>query len=384
MEATDLVEINLQSGLTLIQQLRNQITWLIVTGKISPGELLPSLRLLADKLGININTVRKAYELLELDGLVKTRHGTGTMVLPLDASRITKIATRNRTDTIGVILPSIVDPFYHEFLHGIETVTGSSQTMMLVCDAHEDPLDAYRYYTKLIAKQVDGIIYSSLPLSNLVFPNGERTAKLPFVSVDWPADKINSVQVDLENAGYTAVKHLLDHGHVRIGLITLLEDRANTTPLRFGYQRAFDESNKIPDPDLIIKVPGFSMQDGQIGAQKLLSLSPRPTAILAITDIMAMGVYSVLKKEQIHIPNEMAVIGVDNIFLSELMEPPLTTVALPAYELGIEAAKMLQRLIDGTHKTADPIVLPSHLIIRASCGCYGTRFGGKQVYIGYS
>lgn len=372
MEVMDQIEINAQSGLTLTQQLRNQITWLIVTGKISPGELLPSLRLLSDKLGININTVRKAYELLELDGLVNTRHGTGTMVSPLDATRITNIATRNRTDTIGVILPGIMDPFYHDFLHGIETVIDSSQTMMLVCDAHEDPMHAYRYYTKLIAKQVDGIICASLPLSSLVFPNGQRTKQLPFVSVDWPADNTNSVVLDLENAGYSAVKHLLDHGHVRIGMITLLEDRANTTPLLLGYQRAFTESNRIPDPDLIVKVPGFSMQDGQIGAQKLLALTPRPTAVLAIADTIAMGVYISLKKKRLHIPKDIAVIGIDNIFLSELVEPPLTTVALPAYELGVESTKMLQRLIGGVQDTTEPVVLPAHLVIRASCGCNRT------------
>jgi LacI family transcriptional regulator len=371
MEATDLIEISLQSGLTIIQQLRNQITWLIVTGKISPGELLPSLRLLSDKLGININTVRNAYELLELDGLVSTRHGTGTLVLPLDASRITRIATRNRTNTIGVILPAITDPFYHEFLRGIETVIDSSQTMMLVCDAHEDPLNAFHYYTKLIAKQVDGIICASLPLSSLVFHNGQRTEQLPFVSVDWPADKTNAIHIDLENAGYVAVKHLLDHGHVRIGIITLLEDRANTTPLLQGYQRAFNESNRVPDSDLIIKVPGFSMQDGQMGAQKLLSLSPRPTAVLAISDTIAMGVYLASKKERLKIPKDIAVIGVDNIFISELVEPPLTTVSLPAFELGAEAAKMLQGKIDGTQNTVDPLVLPTRLIRRASCGCHG-------------
>lgn len=372
MDITGLIEISAQSGLPLIQQLRNQITWLIVTGKISPGELLPSLRLLSDKLGININTVRKAFELLEQDGLVKTRHGTGTVVLPLDAARFTNIATRNRTDTIGVILPGIMDPFYHEFLHGIETVVGSTRTMMLVCDAHEDPQIAYRYYSMLVAKQVDGVICASLPLADLVYPNGQRTEQVPFVSVDWPAEKTNSIVLDLEKAGYVAVKHLLDHGHERIGMITLLEDLANTTPLMLGYQRAFSETKRIPDADLLVKVPGFSVQDGQKGAEMLLALSPRPTAVLAISDTLAMGVYIELNRQGFQIPEDLAVIGIDNIFLTELVDPPLTTVALPAYELGVEAAKMLQGLINREENTTNPVVLPTRLIVRASCGCNNT------------
>ena len=367
-ENVNSIEINHDSGIPLIQQIREQITWLIVSGKIKPGDLLPSVRLLAKKLAININTVRNAYQLLERDNLIVTKHGTGSIVLAVDPVKMGHRAREFHSNTIGVILPEIKNPFYHTFLQGVEVIASANQTMMLICHAHDDPQEALRFYSKLIAKHVDGIICASLPLAEFLPQDDKAHSLIPFVSVDWPDDTRNAVQIDLEDAAYLATSHLIEHGYKRIAMMTFREDVPNTMPLKMGYERAFQEKKMKPDPELIVRVPGFSLEDGISGMKKMLSLSPPPDAIFAISDSLALGAMKHLKEIGLRIPEDVAIIGVDDIFLSEMIEPQLTTVALPARQLGIEAMKMLEKLMKGEHPEENLVILPVTFVERQSCG----------------
>ena len=372
-EITNLLAVNTQSGIPLIQQLKSQFTWLIVTGKLATGDRLPSVRTLADHLSININTVRSAYQRLESDNLVATHHGTGTIVLPMNISSIANKANRSRSNIIGVILPGLSDPFYHSLLQGIEEVNTHNQTMMLVCDAHEDPAEAYRIYTKLVAKQVDGIICASLPLGEFISKNWHNTNLFPLISVDWPDDQVNTVQIDLENAAYQAVRHLIGHGYKQIALVTLDVERANTLPLWQGYKHALMEAGMKSTADLITRVPGFSMEDGEIGALRILNQPLKPDAVIAISDFLALGIIKEFKSRGFRLPEDFAVIGMDDINLAGVVEPRLTTVSFPAKRLGAEAMKMLQNLIEGKKPDKDKVVLSTRLVIRDSCGCQTSR-----------
>jgi len=369
LDILKLLDLNAHSGIPLIQQLKNEFTWLIVTGKLSPGDRLPSVRKLSDHLSININTARSAYQLLERDCLIETRQGIGTIVLPLDISIIANNATKSRSNTIGVILPGLSDPFYHSFLQGIEEVTAHDQTMTLVCDAHENPEEAYRFYLKLVAKQVDGIICASLPLAKFVSSAGHNPSIIPLVTVDWPDDQVNTVQMDLENAAYQATRHLVEHGNQRVALITLRVELANTLPLSHGYRQALLDAGMPALEELIVRVPGFSLEDGQTAATKILNLASKPDAIVAISDMLALGAIKELRLKGYRIPQDFAVIGVDDISFAGLVEPQLTSVSLSSRQLGIEAMKILQDLIEGKKTEIEKVILPTRLVIRESCGC---------------
>jgi len=116
---TPAITIDPDSGEPLVEQLRRQFTWQIAAGQLKPGDRLPSVRDLAQRLSINLHTVRSAYRRLEADGLVRTRQGSGTRVLQLDLQRLVELAGRSRSGTIGVILPGLSNPFYHSFLQGV-------------------------------------------------------------------------------------------------------------------------------------------------------------------------------------------------------------------------------------------------------------------------
>ena len=370
----DKITVEPRQEATLIQQLKQQIIWLIASGQLKAGDCLPSVRRLAQHLKININTVSSAYQRLEADGLVKTRHGSGTRVLPFDPTRLTQTAGSQRSHTVGVILPNMANPFYHAFLQGVEQIASQDKTMLFVCNAHEDMLEALQYFAQLSAKQVDGIIIASMGISQFLTPGSssldEVPSALPFVTVDWPDSPGYVVLLDLENAGYQATRHLLEHGHRRVGLITFARDISNVRPVNAGYQRALQEADFEIDPDLIARVAGFDMAAGAEGTHKLLSLPQPPTAIFAIADTLALGVMNTIQTVGLRIPQDIALASFNDIVFAALVNPPLTTVAAPVREMGLEAMQMLQSLINGQQPTHQRILLPTSLVVRQSCGIH--------------
>jgi LacI family repressor for deo operon, udp, cdd, tsx, nupC, and nupG len=375
MNILDKITVNPQLEATLTQQLTQQFTWLIASEQLLPGDRLPSVRQLAERLAISVNTVRSAYQKLEAEGLTETRHGAGTRVLAHDAHRLAQIAAAARSHTVGVILPSLTNPFYHALLAGIEEVAHHDRTMLFVCNTHDDPGEAWRYFAQLSAKHVDGIIVLSLDTSGFLAPGADHPNNgrplLPIVSVDWPEATGYAVVMDLASAGYQAAQHLLAHGHRHVGLITFSRESANVKPVNAGYHRALREAGIEADPALIARVPAFDMAAGRAGAQQLLGLAPPPTAIFAIADTLALGAISALKDAGVRIPEDIALASFNDISPAALTHPALTTVHAPAREMGAEAMRMLQGLIAGKKPTRRRVVLPTSLVVRQSCGAHG-------------
>jgi LacI family repressor for deo operon, udp, cdd, tsx, nupC, and nupG len=375
MDLLNLISIDARHDTSLAFQIKQQITWWVINGSLKPGERLPTVRQMAKHLGINLHTVRSAYLKLEADGLVETRRGRGTHVLAFDPQRIAQPASVLRSHTVGVILPSFSNPFYHAFLKGVEEVAEEDQTMLFVCDTHDDPNNTWRHYTRLAAKQVDGILVVSDDIHTFLTPQVVQAGP-PLVSVDWPGAAGYSVQFDLESAGWRATRHLLEHGHRQIGLLTFALDMANTFPVNAGYRRALVEAGILFDSELVARVPNFDMASGAEGARQLLALAQPPSAIFAIADMLALGAMRAIKAAGLHIPNDIALVGFNDIAMAELVDPSLTTVAAPASQGGRAAMSMLRDLVAGKQPARQQIMLPTHLVVRQSCGHHDKPGGG--------
>ncbi len=367
------LSINPKIHISLAHQLKQQITWLIAIGELKSGDSLPSLRQVARYLSINLLTVRNAYKLLENDGIVEARQGRETQVLSIDPRRMLQPMTSVKTHTVGVIVPSLDNPFYHSFLHGLSEEADNNQSLLFVCNTQEDPTEAWRYYIQLSAKQVDGTIITSHDVDDLLYrdhtpPHGQFNT-LPLVAVDSPNFRGPTVLLDLKDAGYQATKHLIMHGHQRIGMITFIADIPNIIPVNEGHYQALQEAGIHIDPSLVARVRAFDIAAGAEGAHQLASLPDPPTAIFAITDLMAAGAMQTLKSMGYRIPEDIALVGFDDIPLAGLLDPPLTTVSAPSYEMGKTAMRMLQNLIAGKHLSRKRIILPITLVVRQSCGC---------------
>jgi DNA-binding LacI/PurR family transcriptional regulator len=344
---------------------------MIVNGDLKTGDALPSLRELARHLSINLHTVHSAYKLLEIEGLIDLHQGREAKVLEVDSQSIAPLVDSHRTNTIGVIVATLENPFYHSILAGISEEADRNNSLLFVCNSQDDPTEAWRYNLRLRAKQVDGIIAISQSLAEVVYEtatHARNKADLPMVSIDWPTARGASVLLDLESAGYQATQHLIEHGHRRIGLITYYVDLDNVTPVNEGYVRALKEAGIPIDASLIAKVKAFDASSGEDGARYLMGLSEPPTAIFAFTDLAAAGALQVLKSMGFRIPEDIALVGFNDIPLAGWLDPPLTSVSTPTYKMGKSAMQMLQKLIDGIPLQQQQITFSVSLVIRKSCG----------------
>lgn len=362
------LHIDPQANLPIFAQLRQQITWLIASGKLKSGDRLPTIRELADQLGVHMHTVRQAYHSLEGDGLVETRPSRGTRVKPFELDKLVTNESVSPSHTIGVLIPNVYT-FYDPFISGVEEIARRSGYMIIVSITRDRADLTRQSVQQLIAKKVDGIIAASpvadsfkreLPIS----PGGP-----PMVFADAPQFSTHTILLDLERAGFLAAQHLIEHGYKRIAFITAPLIWPNFLDTYKGYQRALDASSLDLEPDSVIETPSYSLEDGYQAGLRLLALNKPPKAVFVSGDLMAAGVIRALKDNGKRIPLDFAVVSKDNIELAALMDPALTTVNLPSYQMGVEAINMLMRLISKKRLEKKRVVLESELIVRRSCGC---------------
>jgi len=191
----------------------------------------------------------------------------------------------------------------------------------------------------------------------------------PIVYVDAPQFSENTILLDLEGSGFKATTHLLEHGHRRIGMITAPLSWPNFNQAYQGYLRALKASKLELDPALVIEAPIFALESGYLSAMQMLELKNPPTGIFVSGDLMATGAIRALNEHGKRVPKDIAIVSKDNIELAAQIDPPLTTVASPTYQMGVEAMNMLIRLIAGKRLDKKRIVMPTELIVRKSCGC---------------
>jgi DNA-binding LacI/PurR family transcriptional regulator/DNA-binding transcriptional regulator YhcF (GntR family) len=367
LNITDLIHVDSNAEIPLVTQLAQQITWLIASGELKQGDKLPPIRELAQALGIHMHTVRATYQRLEADMLVAVHAGRGTIVLPFDAKFISETRPNLPSFLIGVLVPAPV-PVYQPYIEGIYHASRNSRWMPIVCYTGDNPLLTERYIHQLIAKQVDGFIVSSVGISESFEKTIESKQFPPVVFVDAPHIPRNSILGNAEGAAYLATRHLLDHGHEKVGLITAPFDWENVIPCYQGYQRALAERGYPVDTNHIVEVPDFKPESGYEGALELLQRKP-PPAVFIIADGLAIGALQALNKSGVSVPGDMAITSFNNIEAAGLVSPGLTTATFPAYELGVLAVQRLQKLLIGQESDVGQTVLESHLVIRQSCGC---------------
>lgn len=363
------LHINPESNLPIFAQLRQQITWLVASGELKPGDSLPSIRELGSQIGIHWHTVRQAYLALEADGLVETRRKRGTRILPFDINKLGPQTKIHPSQTIGVLLPS-TDPFYDPFLDGLEETARRASFMLMICFTRDDELLTRQLAQQLLAKNVDGMIAVS-PIADVLYGNIPSTQLPPVVYVDAPQFSENTILLDLEGSGFKATTHLIEHGHKRIGLITAPLRWPNFLECFNGYKRAMNTAGLEMEPSLIIETPAFQLEGGYQSGLRMLELENLPTAIFVAGDLLSVGVIRAIKDRGKRIPEDIAIASKDNIELAALIEPPFTTVTSPTYQMGVEAMNMLSQLITGKKLKKKKLVLATVLVIRKSCGCGG-------------
>jgi DNA-binding LacI/PurR family transcriptional regulator len=313
--------------------------------------------------------VRAAYAQLQEDGLVQTRHGVGTVVLAASADRLAAGSPRMVSNTVSVLIAGL-DPFYLSLLRGIEDVAAEKGTLVLLADTQDSSTLATAIIRRLMGRGVDGIIaVSAGGLEDETTQSRNRPARSipPIVHVDQPDRKGYSLVFDGDQAGYLGTRHLMEHGHQAIGLVTAPLSWPNVSQLHGGYVRALAE---IAGQPVVSQVEAFSLGDGRRGMARLLDGPEPPSAVFAEGETLTLGVVQEARARGLNIPRELAVIGYTDPPAATLVDPPLTMVSVPARQAGAQAMRTLQALIAGTRPRPQRVVLDTGLIVRASCGAH--------------
>lgn len=285
--------------------------------------------------------------------------------VPHSAAR--SLITR-RTQTIGALLPDLHGAFFSELIRGIDIAARARGLYLLVSSSHGDATEA-AIALRAMQGRVDGLLVMS-PHADQVFLDDNLPILLPTVLMysHVKSDRHAVLDVDDYGGARTMVRHFLDHGRQRIAFIAGPEVNHDVQERARGYR---DELSAAGKADTICVLPGdFTEESGYHAGQQILAMSPRPDAIFAANDMMAIGCLSALEEAGVHVPTDIGVSGFDDIPMARYVSPPLTTVRVRIAELGAKALDRLAGIIESPDEDG-PIpreTVGTELVIRASCG----------------
>lgn len=273
---------------------------------------------------------------------------------------------RNESRTILVIVPDICDPFFSEVIRGIEVTAAAQGYLVLIGDCAHQNQQEKTFIDLIITKQIDGMLLlgSRLPFDASI---EEQRNLPPMVMANEFAPELGLPTVHIDNltAAFDAVNYLHELGHQRIGCIAGPEEMPLCHYRLQGYVQALRRSGITVDPHYIAR-GNFTYEAGATALEQLLALPQPPTAVFCHSDIMALGALSYAKRHGLKIPEDLSIIGFDNISLAEFCDPPLTTVSQPRFDIGREAMLLLLNQLSGQFVDSGSRLLDCELILRGS------------------
>lgn len=267
------------------------------------------------------------------------------------------------TGTLGLVVPDNANPFFSEIARGVEHAAYAEGYNVFLCNTEEDKDRELDVIQSLSEKLVDGIIVCSSRLEDDTLQEA-----LSFYSatvlINRLLDHTITLRIDDIRGGQIATQHLLNGGHRVIGLIAGPKNSFSGRQRTIGYKMAMQAAGVSCDADCIEHC--LPMVDaGKDAAHTLLTRNPQMTALFCYNDLVAVGALKACAERGYAVPERVAIVGFDDIFLSSLVTPPLTTCRVARYDLGRQAAHMVLAQIEGQHERSDVLVQPE-LIIRAS------------------
>lgn len=273
---------------------------------------------------------------------------------------------RKKSGLIGVVVPDISNAYYPEVSRGVEDVANAQGYTIMVCSTDRLPGRAAAYIDALLLRRVDGLVIVGGGDEIRLPPATFATYDTKVVLIGKSSSSFCTVRIDNVGAARDAARHLIQLGHERIAFITASMS-SNTAPERArGYRAALHAAGLRYDRSLVAD-GDFTEAGAYAAVTRLLRLPLRPTAVLAANDRMALGSMAAAADLGFHVPNEVAVVGFDDVPMSAYLRPALTTVSVSAHELGERAMGLLLDGIGGG-KVLRHLRVKTQLVVRDSCG----------------
>lgn len=331
---------------------------------------MSTIKDVAKKAGVSVTTVSRALNgTAPVNSETKEKIMQAVEELNFTPNVIAQGMRTKRSKTIAVIIPDYVNPFYYEFFKYLEDCAKKEGYHVIIASSSEDAADDIGHLNDLISRNIDGIIVCSYKGEQETIEYLLQISKShPVIFMDHMqlSRPVNSVYTD----GYEGMKQLTNHmiglGHRKIAFIKPLS-RYKTANDRFkGFMDAMGEAGLQVCNELVYE-GNYHMQSGYDAAKYFFSsASEHPTALMSSTDLMAVGAVNYLKAHGYRIPEDIAVAGFDDIYMSVLISPPLTTYRQPVSQMAEEAVKLLLHRLRHAHAKDRQIVLKGELIVRRS------------------
>jgi LacI family transcriptional regulator len=272
-----------------------------------------------------------------------------------------------KTNSIGVLVPDLGTGYIGEIIRGIDAELSLADIDLILYTTHRAPSKEANYVANLARGMVDGLLLV-LPRRPADFIDTLTQRHFPFVLIDHQGTGSDCPAVGAMNwsGGYNATEYLIKLGHKRIGFITGWKDLGCALDRLAGYRSALRTYHIEEDPELIYEGE-FFQTDGHAGANAFLNLPNPPTAIFASNDVMAMGAMDAIRNRGLRVPDDVSVIGFDDIPQASLVRPALTTIRQPLEKMGRVATQVLLDMLENPGKGVERIELPTQLVIRNSC-----------------
>lgn len=326
-----------------------------------------SIKDVAREAGVSIATVSRVLNNVDVvNDDTKKRVQDAIKKLSYRPNIVARSLKTQRTKTIGILVPDISNQFYPEVVRGAEDVANIYDYNIILCNSDSDLEKEKEYIRVLREKMVDGMLYMSshldLEILDLI---DELELKTVLVETKAPGEKHPSVTIDNRKAAYDATKYLIEKGNKKIAYIGMKKDRKNAVAKRYeGYEKALADSGIELDPGLLyygdLKAPA-----GYKGVNAILENS-EIDAVFCASDEIAMGVINALRDKGLRCPEDVDVIGFNDIYQASIFFPKITTVAQPMYDMGSVGMRMLIKIINNKPLDEEQYQLQYHIVERDS------------------
>ena len=267
--------------------------------------------------------------------------------------------------TVGVIVSDISNPFFVDTINGIENILYGEGFIPFLCNTSYNPERESMYISQMMEKRVDGIIiFSAFANDTMLYTKVKNI--MPFVSVQSTFNDVDCVNTTDEQGAFEAVDYLIKQGHRNIAFLVYDYGNSTISDRMKGYLRAYKE-NELPVNKEYIRTAAFSPNCGYDMTEEVLKKYPEVTAIFTYNDKIALDAYLAIQAKGLKIPEDISVVGYDDVERACMVRPRLTTVSQPFHEIGVTAAELLlKRIKENKKATPQTILLPAKLVVRES------------------
>ncbi|MGH3498246.1 MAG: LacI family DNA-binding transcriptional regulator [Nocardioidaceae bacterium] len=329
----------------------------------------PTLRDVAEAAGVHAATASRALSpktrrLVNSD--TARRVIRAAEALGYQPNQIARSLKTSRSGTIGLVIPDLTNPFFPPIVRGVEDVLGPLGYNAWIVNTDSDPAREEVQIESLRSRHVEGLIVATARLDHPLLERlNESGVTMVMVNRKLSSAGIPSITADDASGVTMAVEHLVGLGHTRITHLA----GPRTTSTGLARSRAFMHAVRdhgVDDHAQVVTCDSWNEAEGARALRALLDASPDVTAIVAGNDLIALGCYDVFAERGISCPEQMSVVGFNDIPFLDKLRPSLTTVRVPNYEIGAEAARMLLDCIEAPERLSRSVLLPVSLVIRQS------------------